>query len=408
MKSSISAGIRVLLLAALLACFALPVASASAVTQLDYIDYNESDYNASNSQNLFGAIGSTCWADCTGPGSRRESNWLQADPKAGLWVVARFRDSVTFDTVAVANYEIDVNNDGTYDSAAPDGRFLNLFSPSAGIEPLKVTIRATAVDGAQGTKVFTLSPIGMRRVFMTWNNSSRVDLHVWRASPLARDGIGHIGPSSNTVDLRPNYSTYNDAWDPFVVSRDPAAGTNPTALIEFPAQLWQSVIAGPDVALGPAFFPDGYTIGACQSAGNGATVTVTVTELNGSARTLVKTLARPGDGWLVGTTAGGSIIPARGWCGEHDPVKIGAASVAPSAKLSGKKFKRNKSVKIALAEVPSKSLVRVNWKGKGGTSKVVAVGSKSVTTRSPNRKGKFKLQVKYLGKFILNSSVKVK
>ncbi len=361
----------------------------------------------------YASIGSICWAECGTPKEKFESNWLQADPKGELRIEVGIDDTVTHSPVHAAKVEVDLNNDRIYDVSMDNSRsgtwfnevFKSVVVPSAATESVTMKARITADDLSQVEKEFTVRPLGMRRVLLTWDNASKVDLHAWRTAPLERDGVAHIWFQREWLDFRPNEDVWDDEGGVYVTSRRSVQGTKPVAMVERPIKFRDVMTGNP---IGPPSFLDAYTIGVCQYSGTNANVTVTITELNGQSRTLTKKLTNEKDGWLVGTTAGGSVIPARGWCGDHDPTTIGEASVQPLGSLKSKKAKRRKMLKILLAEVPNKALVGYKWKGKGGSKGFATAGKNVLRLKTPAKAGKYKLQLTYLGKRILSTTITVK
>lgn len=389
----------------------MPAAVLGALAMVFAVASNASAAVEVESASGYSTMGSTCWIACGTAKSRFESNWLSPDPKGDIEVWGYLTDTVTHSSVSVTKAELDLNSDGLYDvemanpgSGSFSGVFKNVMAPSSATDKMPIKLRFTAMDLSQAEKTLNIRPLGMRRIFVNWDNASRVDLHAWRTAPLERDAIGHLWYDGG-LNLRPSWDVWSSGDGPYVDARDSAQGTKPIAMAESPLQFFDEET---DLAIGPSAFPDAYTIGICQYSGTNATVNVTITELNGQSRTLTMKLANEKDGWLVGTTAGGSVIPARGWCGDHDPTTIGASSVQPLGKLKSKKTKRRKTLKILLAEVPNRALIGYRWKGKGGSKGVATAGKNVLRLKTPAKAGKFKFQLTYLGKKILSTTVTVK
>lgn len=78
---------------------------------------------------------------------------------------------------------------------------------------------------------------------------------------------------------------------------------------------------------------DGITFGVCLNSGTNVQFESVVNRLNGSQINKSATLKSAGSGWLVTRTGKNSKgkkgpIPPKGWCGKHDPVKVGSVSAS--------------------------------------------------------------------------------
>jgi hypothetical protein len=322
----------------------------------------------------------------------------------------------------IASGAYDIDGNGTYETPAAvsqsfgsdyyDPLHANTFTlgANAAVPPTLAptyTVRAQATaddrDGTTGTSENTV-PVPARRVRVAWDNGAKIDLHVWK-------------PGANGTDRGADHAYFNAPYGvpngTIMSSRTGAlsglqSGVGPYAFVDYPTATWTGPPATPSLTYTYAR-PDGYTIGVCQYEGSGATVTVTITEADGTSRNEVRTLGAAKSAWLVGTTGGVPPVIQNGWCNGNEPTVAGGTSepvpvvqslppgggtsppvlrppapkpLVPSGALAKAKVRRGKALTVTFRNLPKRAMVKVSWAKKGKKPKALSV---RVRTASASR-----------------------